>query len=333
MSATGPRRDIVVIGASAGGVGALRKLAADLPAAFPAAVLVVLHVGAHASLLPELLEAAGPNSASHAQDGEELRTGHLAVAPPDRHLLLDGNTLRLNRGPKEHFTRPAIDCLFRSAAFEQGARVIGVVLTGDLDDGTAGLQAIKRCGGLVIVQDPRTALAHSMPASAVAYVDVDFVLPLEAIAAKLHELIRQPAPAPAPAPDASARAKLKHEQAPLTGTVNTMEDLQAIATPSPLVCPECGGGLWEVKESRPARFRCHTGHGFSLRTLEYSMNLATEDAVWAAARALQERAVVTQRIASEDRRVGHLDAAEDADARAKEDEERAALLRQVIDGL
>jgi len=160
------RRNIVVIGASAGGVGALQRLAADLPPLFPAVVLIVLHVGANRSLLPRLLAAAGPNPPVHAQDGEKLRMGHLTVAPPDHHLLVDDGSLRLTRGPKENFARPAIDPLFRSAALAYGPRVIGVVLTGSLDDGTAGLQAIKQCGGLTLVQDPTTAFAPSMPASA-----------------------------------------------------------------------------------------------------------------------------------------------------------------------
>jgi two-component system, chemotaxis family, protein-glutamate methylesterase/glutaminase len=169
------RRDIVVIGASAGGVSALRGLAAALPEKFPAAVLIVLHVGASDSILPQLLAAAGPNTAAHAHDGEALRYGHLMVAPPDHHLLLDQGKARLTRGPKENFARPAIDVLFRSAALEHGPRVIGVVLTGRLDDGTAGLQAIKRCGGVAIVQDPATAEAPNMPASALEYVKIDYI--------------------------------------------------------------------------------------------------------------------------------------------------------------
>jgi two-component system chemotaxis response regulator CheB len=187
------RRDIVVIGASAGGVRALCRLAADLPAEFPAAMLVVQHIGPNRSVLPELLTSAGPNTAQHARNGERIRQGHFAVAPSDHHLLVLGEAIRLTRGPKENFSRPAIDTLFRSAASEHGPRVIGVVLTGNLCDGTAGLQAIKRHGGLAVVQDPLTAFAPSMPANALGQGPIDYCLPLERIGQKLFELVQRQA--------------------------------------------------------------------------------------------------------------------------------------------
>ncbi|MDB6084567.1 MAG: protein-glutamate methylesterase (protein methylesterase)-like protein, partial [Gammaproteobacteria bacterium] len=305
------RRNIVVIGASAGGISALRRLAADLPPQFPAAILIVLHVGANRSHLPALLAAAGPNTAAHAQDGELLRIGHLAVAPPDYHLLVSDGSLRLSRGPKENFARPAIDPLFRSAALSYGPRVIGVVLTGRLDDGTAGLQAIKECGGLAVIQDPSTAFAPDMPASARDHVAVDYCVPIESVGRTLSGLVQQPSP-PAMRPPPA----WQHEHAPAAGTVNAMNDLKAIAKPSPLVCPECGGGLWEINQAPPPRYRCHTGHGYSLRSLEYAMNETTEDALWAAVRALQERAVVTRRIGEESHGLGRMPNALEAESRA-----------------
>jgi two-component system chemotaxis response regulator CheB len=319
------RRNIVVIGASAGGVSALQRVAADLPPLFPAAVLIVLHVGANPSLLPKLLAAAGPNSASHAQDGEKLRIGHLAVAPPDYHLLLNEGYLGIERGPKENFARPAIDPLFRSAALSYGPRVIGVVLTGNLDDGTAGLNAIKECGGLTIVEDPSTAFAPSMPASALEHVEVDYRVSIESMGRTLAKLVNEPSPQATLPPMA-----LRREHAPQAGTVNAMDDLKAIATPSSLACPECGGGLWEVSKVRPARFRCHTGHGYTLRSLEYAMNEATEDALWSAMRALQERAVVIRRIAEVNRELHNATAAHADEARANVDETQAAELRKLI---
>jgi two-component system, chemotaxis family, protein-glutamate methylesterase/glutaminase len=312
-------RNIVVIGASAGGVSALQQLAADLPPQFPAVVLIVLHVGANPSLLPGLLAAAGPNSAAHASDGEAIRTGHLVVAPPDCHLLLNDGVLRLTRGPKENFARPAIDPLFRSAALAYGPRVIGVILTGGLDDGTAGLQGIKACGGFAVVQDPDTAFAREMPDSALKYVEVDRCVPLNALAKTLLELVKLPAPA-----EKEADPMLRHEHAPQTGVVNALEDLKAIGTPSSLACPECGGGLWEIDEANPPRYRCHTGHAYSLRSLEYAMNETTEAALWSAVRALQERAVVTRQIAA---------GGPDGDARADTDERNAAELRKLISDL
>jgi two-component system chemotaxis response regulator CheB len=321
------RRNIVVIGASAGGVSALQRLVADLPPQIPAAILIVLHIGANKSLLPDLLAAAGANTAAHAQDGEALRMGHLAVAPPDHHLLIHGDTLHLSHGPKENFARPAIDPLFRSAALSYGHRVIGVVLTGRLDDGTAGLQAIKECGGRAVIQDPNTAFAPSMPASARDYVAVDHCVPIESMGRILTELIQQSTTTRAPEPPIA----LRHEHASIEGEANAMDDLRAIASPSPLVCPECGGGLWEISQARPPRFRCHTGHGYSLRSLEYAMNETTEDTLWSAVRALQERALVTRRIAHENRGFGREPDAFAADSRAGLDEAQAATLRKLID--
>jgi two-component system, chemotaxis family, protein-glutamate methylesterase/glutaminase len=319
------RRNIVVIGASAGGVTALQRMAADLPPRFPAAVLVVLHVGANKSLLPQLLAAAGPNSASHAQDGERLRIGHLFVAPSDHHLLLNDGHLSLTRGPKENFARPAIDPLFRSSALAYGSRVIGVVLTGNLDDGTAGLQAIKDCGGLTVVEDPGTAFAPSMPASALEYVEIDFRVPIESMGQTLTKLVSQPSPQPKIPPRA-----LRHEHAPQSGTVNAMDDLKAIAAPSSIVCPECGGGLWEISKARPARFRCHTGHAYTLRSLEYAMNETTEDSLWSAVRALQERAVVKRRVAEANRELHKTIEAYADDERANLDESQASELRKLL---
>jgi two-component system, chemotaxis family, protein-glutamate methylesterase/glutaminase len=321
------KRDIVVIGASLGGVQALRELAHDLPAHFPASVLVVQHIGANPSTLPALLSSVGPNPASHAQDGELLKPGHIIVAPPDRHLLISAGKLKLSRGPKEHFSRPAVDTLFRSAAIECGPRVIGVVLTGTLDDGTAGLQAIKQCGGMAVVQDPTSAFASSMPASALRFVDVDFSLPLEQIAKRLATLVTDNAP-----PRPEAPRALVHEQAPWTGTVNAMNDLAEIASPSPLTCPECGGGLWEINQARPPRFRCHTGHGYSLQTLQHAMHGTTEALLWAAERALQADAAVSHRMAEELRKTEDGAAAEE-DAYASSHEKKAKLLRRLIEEL
>jgi two-component system chemotaxis response regulator CheB len=172
-----------------GGVIALTRLAKDM-SSFPAPVLVVLHVGANRSLLPTVLADAGQLTAAHARDGEAPRPGHWAIAPPDHHLILKEGVIRLTQGPKEQFSRPAVDCLFRSAAIEYGRRVIGVLLTGQFEDGTAGLQKIKACGGLAVIQDPTHARAPSMPAHALKYVTVDYCLPLEQIGSKLKELLR-----------------------------------------------------------------------------------------------------------------------------------------------
>lgn len=181
---------VVVIGASAGGVHALLQIAERLPRFFPAPVCIVQHIGSNPSLLPELLRFRGPNPAMHAEDGQRLTAGTLHVAPPDRHMLLEGDRLRLTHGPKENHARPAIDPLFRSAALSHGPAVVGVVLTGQMDDGTAGLKAVKDCGGTVVVQDPASAEAPEMPRSALRNVAVDHCVALDEIPSLLVRLVQ-----------------------------------------------------------------------------------------------------------------------------------------------
>jgi two-component system chemotaxis response regulator CheB len=323
------RRDIVVIGASAGGVTALRSLVSQLPADFPAALMVALHVGAHPSVLPALLQSAGPLRASHAANGEPIIAGRIYVAPPDHHLVIEPQALHLTRGPKEHHSRPAIDPLFRSAALAYGPRVIGVVLTGQLDDGTAGLQAIKACGGLAIVQDPRDAEHPSMPMSALHHVDVDHCLPLEGIVRTLMQLVNETVARQARA----VVPALLHEHA-LTATPSSgdaMEHLQAFAKPSSLVCPDCGGALWEAENTRPLRFRCHTGHAYTLRTLAHTMGQSTEYALQAAIRAMQEQAILLRKAAVLDRETGALEQAAAAEAGAELADSRTRMLRQLVE--
>src|SRR5919199_1747538 len=184
--------DVIVVGASAGGLEALREVVATLPPALPAAVCVVWHMSAESpGLLPEILERAGPLPAAHPEDGDLLQPGRIAVAPPNRHLLLERGRLRLTQGPKENRFRPAVDPLFRSAAAAYGPRVIGVVLSGALDDGTVGMQAIKARGGLAVVQDPLDAFVPSMPDNVLAHVAVDAVAPADVLGARLVQFVQQ----------------------------------------------------------------------------------------------------------------------------------------------
>ena len=201
-------RDMVVIGASAGGIEALQQLARALPAALPATVFITVHFPEQASsALPRILARAGALSASHAVDGEMIERARIYVAPPDSHLVLSPEGIRLGRGPREHGNRPAIDPMFRSAAIAFGRRVIGVVLTGTLDDGTSGLAEIKRYGGLAVVQDPADAEFSSMPRSAIDHVAVDWIVPIELLGRTLVDLIAEPLgdpPASIPRPVASS---------------------------------------------------------------------------------------------------------------------------------
>ena len=283
---------LVVVGASAGGIAPLLVLAETLPPGFAAPVCIVLHVGAQPSLLPELLSNKGPHPAVHARDRQLLTNGVLHIAPPDHHMLVDGRYLRLNRGPRENHTRPAVDPLFRSAALAWGSRVIGIVLSGFMDDGTAGLGAIKDCGGIAIVQDPATAEEPSMPQNALDNVEVDYTLPAARIGPLLARLVSAPPGPELPAPEEVAREVSINRGEDLVG------NLQAIAQPAGLACPDCGGGLYEVKHSRPLRFRCHTGHAFTVRSLEGAQADNGELALRSSVRALQEREILLRRMAA-----------------------------------
>jgi two-component system chemotaxis response regulator CheB len=316
-----------VIGASAGGVQALQTLVSGLPAGFPAALLIVLHIGSHRSIMPALLSSSGPLEAAHATDGEPLVPGRIRVAPPDHHLLVEGQRLRLSRGPKEHHTRPAIDPLFRSAAMTMGPAVVGVVLTGRLDDGTAGLQAIKAHGGIAVVQEPGDAAEPSMPTSALKYVQVDHCVPLASMADVLMTLVGMEVVPPAVVPHELAA----HEHALSLSQGSPMEHLQAIGFPSTFVCPDCKGGLWEIRNTQPQRYRCHTGHAFTLRTLQHAQGEATDEALWSALRALQEKELLLRAIQALQRADGDERAAEHLEREVVQLVEQSSVLRRLLE--
>ena len=286
---------IVVIGGSAGSIDALKHILGALPRDFPAPILIVVHIGARESLLPSLLERSSSLPVQHAHQGGLILAGQVLVAPPDLHLTVarDGERsyAHLSRAAKENHSRPAIDPLFRSAAVAYGADAIGVVLSGFLDDGTVGLQAIKARGGLAVVQDPRDAEASDMPASALEHTAADFVGSVEQIAAALVELVNRPRP---------ARERESSEEAgepsdwitvenQMFGQISAMKELDRIGSRSSLTCPECGGAIWEIGGKGPLRYRCHTGHAFTGRILETLQRGETEEALWAAVRALHEQ--------------------------------------------
>jgi two-component system chemotaxis response regulator CheB len=291
---------LVVIGASLGGVAALPDLLSGLPKDFPCPVLVVLHIDAHRSELPRLLSAQCAMPAMHAVDGEMLQSGRIYVAPPDQHMMVDGPVVVLTRAAKEHHARPAIDPLFRSAALSRGANVIGVVLTGMLSDGSFGLQAIKEAGGMTLVQNPDEAVEPAMPLAALRTVDIDHCLPLNELAGKLIELVA----APRPLHPWVQRRQTEIEQAVFLRKGDSVENLTAIAVPSPYVCPDCKGGLWSLKDVDPPRFRCHTGHAYGLDTLEHSQSEATDEALWTATRAVQEKMMLMEELAASRRQLG-----------------------------
>ena len=319
-------RDVVAVGASAGGVEALRALVAGLPPDFPGAVLVVLHVPRDAaSALPAILDRAGPLPARPARDGDELRRGHIYIAPADRHLLILDGRLRLSRGPTENGHRPAIDPLFRSAARAYGHRVVGVVLSGSRDDGAAGLAAIAAHGGATVVQDPLDALFPSMPAAAMVRTTPDHVVPAAKLGGLLGEITAMSLPDPEPG-DVQPDPQLDSEVAMSDFAGLTTEDLPA--APAGYGCPSCGGSLYELGHEPLPRFRCRVGHAWSPDSLLGEQALATEGALWMALRALEEKAALSRRIAGG--RTGG--AFGDRYRRSAQDAEEAArLIRALID--
>ncbi|MDO7877476.1 chemotaxis protein CheB [Hymenobacter sp. ASUV-10] len=277
---------LIVIGTSAGGMPALVRLIGQLPGSLPAAVLVVQH------LAPDSLGAYLVDRLAHhttllchlAQDGTPIEPGHLYLAPPDHHLLVKDNRLLVTKGPHENHYRPAADALFRSAAVYYGERVIGVVLTGMLHDGTAGLDFIKRCGGRAVVQDPHDAEFDSMPQSAIRHVAVDYTVPLDAMGALLQQLVQAPIAPAAPVP-----ADLQTEAAIAERVVGSTEAVQQIGRLAPLSCPDCGGTLWEMQQGNILRFRCHTGHAYTADGLLLKSQHQLEETLWVALRTMEER--------------------------------------------
>jgi two-component system, chemotaxis family, protein-glutamate methylesterase/glutaminase len=280
------RRDIIVIGASWGGVDALKRLVSTLPPGFPASLFAVIHMPANStSVLPSLLSRAGPLPAHHARNGQAFRPGEIYLAPPDCHLLLDRNHMRLSGAARENRCRPAIDPLFRSAAEVHSERVVGVVLTGAQDDGTAGLLRIKGSGGIAIVQDPSDAFCADMPRSALAHVDIDYCLPLSAISTTLIAL------ATAPSHARSAEVTATGQGAAMADNDNPDEP------PSPFTCPDCHGTLW-MNDGELVEFRCRVGHRYSVESMIEAQTDAVERAHWAALRALEEKAHLHRRLAA-----------------------------------
>ena len=278
---------VVVIGTSAGGIDALRTLAAALPNGFPAPICVVMHTGPDSpGVLPGILSRAGPLRAERARDGLPLRPGTIYVAPPDFHLLLEPGVLRVTKGPKENGFRPAVDPLFRSAAQVYGPACIGVVLSGSLDDGTDGLWAIKKLGGVAIVQDPEDALFPSMPASARTHVAVDHVAPIREMGRLLSAITAGDLTSAVPATHMPLELEVEVR---IAKEVNAMDaGLRGVAEPSAFACPDCHGVLLQLEENGRRRFRCHTGHAYTAESLLAAISSEIEGSLWAAVRALDE---------------------------------------------
>lgn len=319
-------RDVIVIGGSAGATAPLKQILGRLPADLPAAVFIVLHIPAQGiGILPTVAAAAGKLPVRQAEHGMRIENGHVYIAAPDRHLLVFQNRIVLGRGPRENMVRPAIDPLFRSAALHYGPRVIGVVLSGLLSDGAAGLNAIKRCGGVALVQDPKDAAADEMPMRALEATTADLCVPGVRIGDVLSDLVQEAPGAGLPVPP-----EIRLEVEIAAGERIGSQSLTAIADPAPLTCPGCGGVLSEVKARDPLRFRCQVGHAYTADALAKEQEGTVDEALRIAMRIIEERAELVHRMAEDGKRSGRLAIARMYAARATEYRGYAEMIRRVI---
>ncbi len=323
-----PNHDLVVIGASAGGIQALLQIVRALPADFPAAVCVVVHTPPYAvSRLARILDRAGALPALNARDGSPLQPGRIYVAPPNSHLLVRGGYIQLSRGPRENHTRPAIDPMFRTAARAYGSRVIGIILSGALYDGAMGLLAVKSRGGVAIVQDPDEAMVDSMPRSALRYAEADFVLAAPAIGSVVSQLVREPARAVGGHPMVDSEERMGESIA------TDIAELAADKRPNELTiytCPDCGGVTWQEESGPVIRFRCHVGHAYAPEVLLGLKSEELESALWASVRLLTEKATLTRQLATRAQAMSDEVGRERVEEQAQLDERHAQLIRDLL---
>ena len=289
-----PLRDLVVIGGSAGALQALTTIVQQLPPSLRACLLVVLHTRTEVNgVLPQILSRVSQLPVELASNEAPLKPGKIYLARPDYQLLVERSRLLVVRGPRENGFRPAVDPLFRTAARTYGPRVVGIILSGALDDGTYGLSQVKEHGGVAIVQDPEEAVIPSMPSSALRHVTVDYVLP----AAEIPAMIQRLSAERTEGDEAMAREDEPEPQLPEEEevAVQAMEDL--FGPPSALTCPDCGGALWEIENGKLTRYKCHVGHQFAPDSLAAEQRDAVEEALWSAVRVLEEHAELRMRMA------------------------------------
>jgi two-component system, chemotaxis family, protein-glutamate methylesterase/glutaminase len=319
------RRNIIVVGASAGGSEALSKLCSTLPSDFKAAVFVVWHLGKMSEgYLPKILEKNSNLPVKNAEDDEEFKNGNIYIAPPDRHLIIQETKIRTTKGPKENRFRPSVDPLFRSAAYYFTNRVIGIILSGTLNDGTAGLWAIKDNGGISIVQNPLEAQFSGMPEDAIKNVEVDFVLPVNEIGRLLPELIKEEVTEEdsKPAVPFSIEVEMAQEKK------NGIDAMKKIGELTSYTCPECHGTLWKILEGKLLRFRCHTGHAYTAEYLLEHLEETLEDYMWNIKRGMSERINLLEQLT--DKNSGHSKKQETYEKRIKDAAEKIKIIDNLI---
>jgi len=324
------KRDIVVVGASAGGVRALTEFVGSIPKNFQGYIFVVLHVPASSpSNLPGILSRAGALNAVHPKDGEQIKPGQIYVAPPDHHMLLEGTRVLVKKGPEENRFRPSIDALFRSAAYVYGPRTIGIVLSGLLNDGTSGLWSIKRMGGLTIIQAPEDADYPSMPVNVLGYVKVDYALPAIQIGALLGKLTLEK-----PVKKVKISEKEMHllkMEVVISKQDNAFEmGIMDMGELTPFTCPECHGVLVRLIEGKFIRFRCHTGHAYTASTLLADVSKVVEETLWAAMRGLEETTLLLKQIAAHFEKLGFKEASDIFTGKAAMTTKRARVIHDSV---
>ena len=314
--------DVIVIGCSAGGVEALPRIIQQLPHDFPASVCIVQHMAAtETPYLVDILRRTTQLPVAWAEQGVRLERGRVYVAPPDLHLLFSDEHLVLARTARENHSRPSIDKLFRSAAATHGTRVIGVLLTGMLDDGVSGLRSIRDAGGLVVVQDPESAAFPDLPARALLALNPDRTLSLDAIGGALVSLTSERTK-PQPVPEALAiEARIDH-----IGAVDP-DHMHQLGTQSTIACPDCQGPMWKIGDERGRRYRCYNGHAATALQMLTASDEQVEAALWSAVRALNDRASTLETLASDSERVGNLQSSATYASRAREARHEAELAR------
>jgi two-component system, chemotaxis family, protein-glutamate methylesterase/glutaminase len=314
---------VIVIGASAGGLDALSRLTGQLPKDLAAAVFVVQHMSADTDgdALRKAVTHSGGLVCEGAKDGAPFKAGRIYLAQSDHHLLIVKGKMLVRKGARENRSRPGIDPLFRSAAVAYGSNVIGVVLTGYLDDGTAGMIAIKRCGGVCVVQDPADAAYPDMPQNVLNQVNADHVLPLESMGALLVKLLRRPIQKTKPVPaDIAIEARIAER------VLSDLSSVEAVGSQVPFNCPGCGGVLWEVAKGGLLRYRCHTGHAYTSAVLVAEQTAKIEETLWIALRMFEERRNLLKTMSKSSSRGYSVSAA----ARAKESEVHIERIRAML---
>lgn len=320
----GPTERIIVMGASMGGFEAFKTIIKDLPPDFKTPIFIVWHMSPDVQgLLPQVLNRINQIYAANAHNEESINPGRIYVAPSDHHLLIERGRVRVTHGPKENRFRPAVDPLFRSAAYSYGNRVIGVILSGGLDDGTAGLWTVKRYGGVAIVQDPISAEVSSMPESAMKEVDVDYCVGLSEIAALLVRLSKEPISEIDVMKDEQTKKEIE-----IAAEANALrEGIYNLGELTPFTCPECHGVLSRLHNDKIVRYRCHTGHAYSVDALMAALTEKIEDGLYNAIRGIDESIMLLNHLGDHCAEANKPKLASLYFKKAKEAEERAQLVR------